>query len=267
MNILIKLPLVLVENVVFCIFPKLRPFVEKIYNPYYRQNFKEYIEKQYNLFRKSIDKYKSLKGASLLELGPGGSIGFGLLAIKDGVSSYYAIDDGNHLNEKKLQTIYEELIGNKTQLVIAKRKVKVTKLNRDFSYRLPDSTIDIVYSCAVLEHIKDLDGAIKEMSRVLKTGGIMYHHVDLKDHIFSNKSLFFLAIPQKIFNFFFYHTGEWVNRVRLLEYKRLFAKNNLKILKLELKEKWCKTIPFYLRSSYKPKEIECLSFVIVLQKN
>lgn len=37
--------------------------------------------------------------------------------------------------------------------------------------RYPDASFDAVVACLVFEHIDDLDGAIAEVSRVLKTGG------------------------------------------------------------------------------------------------
>ncbi|NLG06346.1 MAG: methyltransferase domain-containing protein [Candidatus Pacebacteria bacterium] len=267
MNIIIKLPLVLAENALFYFFPKSRRLVEKLYNPYFRKNYAEYIHGQYASFSKSVNKYKSLKKTRLLELGPGASVGFGLLAIKEGgLGTYYAIDENNHLNYKKTESLYLDLLGNKKNLEKAKSKVKMISFAKNYSYKMDNSTVDVIYSCAVLEHIKDLEHSISEMTRVLKKGGIMYHSVDLKDHVFSKKSLFFLFIPQKIFNFLFGNTGLWVNRMRLSDYKVLFKKYNLKILDLKVNEVWTDDLPFYLRKKYSLKDIIHLSFDVVLVK-
>ena len=50
----------------------------------------------------------------------------------------------------------------------------------------PES-IDMLFSMSVLEHVDDLDGTYRAMSRWLKRGGFMSHEIDFKCHGHANK--------------------------------------------------------------------------------
>ncbi len=52
---------------------------------------------------------------------------------------------------------------------------------------LPDKSVDLVYSYAVLEHVKEeMIGALSlESKRILKQGGVAYHNIGLHDHYIS----------------------------------------------------------------------------------
>jgi SAM-dependent methyltransferase len=49
---------------------------------------------------------------------------------------------------------------------------------------LPENSVDIILSCSVLEHIRDIAAVFKEQHRILKPGGRLLHLVDLRDHFF-----------------------------------------------------------------------------------
>ena len=95
----------------------------------------------------------------------------------------------------------------------------------------------------------------------------MNHQVDLRDHIFSQKSLWFLNIPDRFFRIFFSKTGEYVNRKRLSYYLQLFEKNRLEVVSLE------KTIVFRgklskrLLKKYTKGDLRALSFNVILRKS
>lgn len=57
----------------------------------------------------------------------------------------------------------------------------------DFSERLPfdDRTFDVVFARAVLHHMRDLDGACREMFRVLRPGGIL---IAIREHVISKEA-------------------------------------------------------------------------------
>jgi ubiquinone/menaquinone biosynthesis C-methylase UbiE len=249
MNIrsVIKVLLVLVENIFFSIFPNSRPIIEKyIFNPYqFNEKHLEYSKKQFDNFLKKVGGTDTIRGKKLLELGPGGSLGFGILALKNGASKYYAIDENSHSFFNKpefdiyMQLIENEEIGKQIFIERADKKFSYNKNRIDFLeigqtslLPLPDDSIDVIYSCAVLEHVHDLDSLFSEMHRVLRKGGIMNHEIDLRDHIFSQKKLFFLLIPEKIFRFLFGKTGAYVNRKRASYYEKLVKKLNLEVLNI-----------------------------------
>jgi len=57
----------------------------------------------------------------------------------------------------------------------------------EFSERLPfaDNTFDVLFARAVLHHMRDLDGACREMFRVLRPGGIL---VAAREHVISREA-------------------------------------------------------------------------------
>jgi SAM-dependent methyltransferase len=49
---------------------------------------------------------------------------------------------------------------------------------------LAESSIDLILSNSVLEHVADMDGLTRDLRRVLAPGGAMLHLVDYRDHYF-----------------------------------------------------------------------------------
>ncbi len=282
LKILLKVPLVLLENFAFLLFPQLRVVIEKyLYNPLdFKQQHIKYSQNKFQEFLKTVQLYTSLPEKVLLELGPGGSLGFGILSLEEKLATYIAIDDGLHSFIKKNQLAgYRELLGSENahfsdyfehrsgQWQYNSQKIKSLIINQESKYPLEDASVDIIYSCAVLEHVHNLDLCFREMTRVLKNKGLMYHEVDLRDHIFSQESLYFLGISDFWFYCLFSKTGAFVNRKRLSYYKDLATKNNLDILSLTVTKRYT--------GSYYPASVQQLSqedrkslvFTITLKKN
>lgn len=61
------------------------------------------------------------------------------------------------------------------------------KVVEEFSERLPfdDATFDLVFARAVLHHTRDLDGACREMFRVLRSGGTL---IAAREHVISKEA-------------------------------------------------------------------------------
>lgn len=280
---LIKVPLVLLENVIFGLFPQLRPIIERhLFNPLdFKADHIAYSERKFEEFSVRIPNGK-IEGAHILELGPGGSIGFGLLALENGAKHYTAIDDGLHtfVEDKLLQRYTKLLRGNTDALndyfsvspngksEYRSEKIAFSAIDQESRYPLPAASIDIIYSCAVLEHVHDLDLCFAEMSRVLRPGGIMYHEVDLRDHIFSQQSLFFLTLSDRWFRTLFQNTGGYVNRKRTSYYRDLAAKYDFSVISLEGKnESPTPIVPRKIVNQYSKEDLETLSFIAVFAKN
>jgi len=260
-----------------------RRFVERyIFNPYdFIEGHIKYTERKFNEFLKRTDSFITLKDKTILELGPGGSIGFGLLALQNGAKRYHALDNGIHsfITRRQLQG-YRQLLHNDNQLLdscfsergkkggsLNTEKIEYISTDQNSKYPLPDESVDIIYSCAVLEHVHNLDICFSEMARVLKRGGIMSHEVDLRDHIFSQKSLWFLTISDFWFKTFFSETGGYVNRKRLSFYKKLAHIYGLRVVAFECTILSDGTgVTPKLRQRYTDDDIEVLSFNMLLQK-
>lgn len=281
LKLLLKVPLVFLENIVFFLWPNSRKLIEKyIYNPYqFNEKQISYSKKQFADFAKRIGGRDVIKNKVILELGPGGSIGFGLLALQNGASRYLAIDDGQHIFITKKQfSFYKKILNNdlsaiKKLFIFKNGKVDYspefitfTKIDQDSRYTIESNSIDLIYSCAVLEHVHKLDLCFSEMTRVLKPGGIMNHQVDLRDHIFSQNSLWFLKISDFWFKFLFGRTGEYVNRKRLSVYKNIFKEKGLGIISLDNYILFNKKLPEKLLNKYSEDDLKILSFNTALNK-
>lgn len=279
---LIKVPLVFLENILFSIFPSTRQFIEHyFFNPYaFNEKHLTYSVAQFESFLEKIGGSSQIADKNILELGPGGSIGFGLLALKYGAKKYYAIESISHafITEKQLFS-YRKLLENdndsinkyfikniNSQYVYNSEFIEFIEIGQDSSYILPDESIDIIYSCAVLEHVHNLDLCFSEMTRVLRKSGIMNHQVDLRDHIFSQKSIWFLNFNDYWFDRFFKNTGEYVNRKRLSDYEKLIHDMDLETLNLEKTILFDEELPKNLTKKYSEYDLRSLSFNVTLKK-
>ncbi|MFA6012450.1 MAG: class I SAM-dependent methyltransferase [Desulfobacteraceae bacterium] len=280
MNIIYKLPALLTLNILYKIFPDSERFLEKyVFNIYhFGKDHNKYSQDQFTDLINSLSGHTSLRGKTILEIGPGGSVGLGLLTLKHGAGKYIAIDVGNHLKtDSKLYTDYSRLLQDDKLInrlinklngkyIFNPNIINILNINQYSTYDLPDNSADIIYSNAVLEHIHDLNLCFQEMSRVLKPGGYMNHVVDLRDHIFSKDSLFFLTIPEFWLHRLFGNTGAYINRKRYSYYLRLFSKFDLKVLSLRKQYTYDGTINPALLIKYKKGDLKLLSFNIVLRK-
>jgi len=170
---------------------------------------------------------------------------------------------------------YRKLLGNNKRFIsdfftrnfqFNREKICFIENDQVSPYDIPDNSIDILYSCAVLEHVHNLDFCFSEMTRVLKNGGIMNHQVDLRDHIFSQKSLWFLKISDETFSTLFSKTGEYVNRKRFSYYLQLIKKNNLQIVNAEKNMLFTGDIDKNLLKQYTEDDLRALSINITLKK-
>jgi len=96
---------------------------------------------------------------------------------------------------------------------------------RDGNIPLPDESIDIIVSNAVLEHVQDLDSLFADMHRTLRPGGIMVHAADLKSHgMHRTTALDFLAHNETLWRCMTFYRGA-PNRKRKSDYRRLIIRH------------------------------------------
>lgn len=105
----------------------------------------------------------------LLEVGPGYNLYFDRNYSK--THEYWVIDRSDY---------YPEKIFNKA-LKKRKRAIYIEGLMRDYLSELKNDFFDIVFSVSVLEHVPEdkLINCYKDMYRVLRTGGIIAHSIDV----------------------------------------------------------------------------------------
>jgi len=90
---------------------------------------------------------------------------------------------------------------------------------------------DFIYSISVLEHIYDIADNITAMSRLLKPGGLMYHHIDMRDHYNFNVPFLFYKYRRSTWEkYLTQQGGSYTNRWRYNDFTQAFQNNNLTVL-------------------------------------
>jgi SAM-dependent methyltransferase len=207
----------------------------------------------------------SLKDKTVLELGPGPDLGIGLTLLSQGVKTYTALDK-NYLIKTTPAEFYTELfnhlstlpeVGN--QVPILKQQLATTlqgkndRLNyivdSNFSMKkIPEHSIDIVFSQAAFEHFDDSYKTIQDLNAVVHPGtlfiaevGPLTHTRWLIDHDpqniyrFSNafyKACTFSGIPNRVRPYQFIEALEqagWTN-IQVLPLKVLDEQSTTRLL-------------------------------------
>ena len=81
------------------------------------------------------------------------------------------------LNEVRLNKIHKAIILNNCEEVIIKY---IVPWNNTFNLKL--SSVDLIYSQAVMEHVLDVNSAYQTMHKWLKKEGFMSHEIDYSAH-------------------------------------------------------------------------------------
>lgn len=175
-----------------------------------------------------------LQGADLLEIGPGDSLGVGLLFLARGAASYTTIDkffsERDPDNERR---IYERLRQDLSPDERARFDAAVTldgaprfnpdKVRTIYGHGaqeagrvLAPGSFDGIVSRAVLHEIYEAREAIEAMDAVLRPGGWMLHKIDLRDDgLFSGRGfhpLEFLTISETVYWLMAYDTDKTCRR-------------------------------------------------------
>lgn len=168
-----------------------------------------------------------LKGKTLLELGLGDSIATAIIAAAHGARAVL-VDTGRYAhgsvdtNTELARSLQAqglsppELNGCRTlQEVLVATGAHYFTGGLDSLKALSDGSVDFIYSHAVLEHVRKAEflALQRECARVLRSGGICSHRVDLRDHL--GGGLDNLRFPDGVCESdFFVRSGFYTNRIR-----------------------------------------------------
>jgi hypothetical protein len=173
--------------------------------------------------------------ATVVELGPGHSLGVGLAALLSGATTYFAVDSNRFATTQRNLRLLNELV----DLFAARADVPddvefpfVVPRLRDYKFpqwlntpeferaldgsrlssirralervedgaaitirylvprsvceEIPESSVDLVMSQAVMEHVEDIAGMYRLIAKWLRPGGLMSHSIDFKSHGFTS---------------------------------------------------------------------------------
>lgn len=209
-----------------------------------------------------INKHVPLEGANVVEIGTGWEPICSVLLYLMGVKNCHTYDHVPHVRrdlaemvvtsiEKKLDEISEI-----TSISLSTLRERISKLKKsvnldDFFSRanivyhapadasrtdLEDSTVDLVYSHALLEHVpkRVIYKLTIESKRILKEKGIAYHLIGLHDHYISfDKKLSkvnFLQYSEFWWSFFVKNRISYHNRLREKQFLNIFEECGAKII-------------------------------------
>jgi SAM-dependent methyltransferase len=142
---------------------------------------------------------EELEGKRVLEIGPGDNLGVALRFAALG-ADVVAIDRFHtwrdpaqqariHLAVRDRMTADQSrrlgsLLSEDGELDLATDRLGLIEgvPIEDAPARLGGQRFDLIVSRAVLEHVLDLDGAFAAMDQLLRSGGLLSHKVDIRDH-------------------------------------------------------------------------------------
>jgi len=181
-----------------------------------------------------------LRGARVLEIGPGETLAVALHLIGAGASQVVAVDKFVPLQRSTFhQTLYRALatsldkdgrerveaaVDLRDGVTFDSRRVVYVygKAIEDAAATFPPESFDAIVSNAVLEEVYDLDRTFAALDRVLKPGGRQVHVIDLRDYGMFSKygyhPLEFLTVPDPVYRLMVESVGQ-PNR-RLVDYYR-----------------------------------------------
>lgn len=252
---------------------------------YYKSVFDKYTR-----CLEAIDPHRSYGKKTIVELGPGDTIAIALFFLAYGAARVFCYDRFKLItNIKKNSTIARRIL----QILPEKQKQELQKiisfnkkghvqwdtyrlkylLNTKHLSQIEKSSVDIIVSNAVLEHVNDLENLFATMSYVMKPGGLMVHAADLGSHGLHYKTpLDFLTVPEKLWRLMTYYRGA-PNRARKSQYKHLAVRNGLDILQFQTTKRFTReeiaTFKFLqpsLAAFFSDDDLCCESILFTAQK-
>lgn len=146
-----------------------------------------YVTQMHNLYSQilsGIDMYcGGVKDKNVLEVGTGFHLSLGgvlmAFASQSGANHVFGIDleSPSVLAQSEDKKLFWKAAYNKFKVPLNKDNDKVTEVQMNVENMLfPNNSIDLIFSNATFEHIKDVNKALKECHRILKPGGCLYIH-------------------------------------------------------------------------------------------
>lgn len=184
-----------------------------------------------------------LAGRSVLEYGPGDTLGVALLLYAYGAADVHCVDRFPLQRQSSAVTdVYARLLA-RLDGIARTRAAEAFMVPGDpasgfrreaIEYHVtPDGLIqqhacyDLVLSRSVLEHVNDLPATLRDIAAALKPEGVSLHKVDLKSHGLDRyRELDFLTWPDGWYDTMYGAKG-FPNRHRLDDYRRLVPQAGL----------------------------------------
>lgn len=154
-------------------------------------------------WRHFLDEYMgeetSLKGKSILELGPGADLGIGLLLLAYGAEKYSSLDVNNLVATVPAE-FYEQLFSRIEKAPFLHADIEelrvqleftVSGRNRRLNYvhdpefdlmQFAKDDVDIIFSQAAFEHFDDVQETFLQLTKIVRPGAVLVAEIDLSTH-------------------------------------------------------------------------------------
>ena len=158
----------------------------------------KYASTIWKFHRDNYARYASgLHPKNVVELGPGATLATCIAALCDGADSAIGLDvlpyaGSVQVNFKMLHELWAESFDNARYLAICDAIHHLGSMQKQMPLAyfapytdptvLPDSSVDLVFSHSVLEHVDCPEDTYAAFYRWLKPGGIMSHKIDHSSH-------------------------------------------------------------------------------------
>ena len=202
----------------------------------------------------------TVRGARLLELGPGRSLGQLFLVSLLGAEAAIAVDVRRYATATTGAGVYRAILDRLEGWVRDGRfpgpvdldaafargldllppGAEFPRLGKGIDYAilrgrtlpLPSASIDLAISCSVLEHVADPAGIYRELARVLRPGALMSHIIDLRDH-HRPEPFDFLRYPDRLWSLMQGRSAGFTNRLRGSDHLRLIREAGFEVVDAE----------------------------------
>lgn len=199
----------------------------------FKHGYMEQPEYVYNVVREHILRINPshVKDLCVLEIGPGDTLLSALVHHAMGLKSTILVDEDSFartdfepyalmIQYLKRQGFDLNSLENNDNLDSLLPIIDASYLTHGLESmkEIPDASVDIIWSQAVLEHIRlsEFDDYLMQMRRVIKPDGLCSHRVDLKDHL--GGALNNLRFKRKLWESdFFSKSGFYTNRIRFTD--------------------------------------------------
>lgn len=232
-----------------------------------------------------------LKGKAVLEIGPGDNLAVAFLFLAHGARQVVCMDRFRLVQDRTKNARLARIVLNSLpehnreylQQAVACAGDKEIRLD---SYRLqylcsaletiplPDASVDLVVSNAVLEHVCNIDKLFQELNRVMKPGSVMVHALDLGPHqLYMETPLDFLTIPEWCWKLMTSCRGA-PNRARKSQYEQMVVSNRFKIMTMQITDSFSRREIEGLRTrapglcrTLNPEDLSCRGILFAAKKN
>ncbi|MBL4850370.1 MAG: class I SAM-dependent methyltransferase [Planctomycetes bacterium] len=153
--------------------------------------FAPYALRTFRILEAGLSKLGLEFGPSLdvCELGPGDSLCLAALIAETG-SSYVGIDPWPPVLDRALYDLAIRYFREQAEIDVSsildnssdpiRHAESIRRLASGRS--VPSASVDVLFSIAVLEHVRDPQAALAESWRILRPGGVAVHQIDYEDH-------------------------------------------------------------------------------------